>query len=199
MLRAQLIQTCLTPCGPWTVAYQGPLSMEFFRQEYWSGFPFPSPGALPNPGIEPASLACPTFTSGFFTTSATWEAPNQACVVLNTGLYLLGFTLLVWFRCSSYSILVLALWILSVFPTFVSVTKLQTNKKPSSNSCGKGFFLIQLLVSKEHSLSQRVKRGNVVGIFWIQHDHGWCGLKGCKLCKETEPTEHSKINQSIDH
>ena len=40
--------------NPWTVA---PLSMGFSRQEYWSGLPFPSPGYLPNPGIEPGSLA----------------------------------------------------------------------------------------------------------------------------------------------
>ena len=40
-----------------TVALQAPLSMEFSRQEYWSGFPFPSPGDLPDPGIEPRSLA----------------------------------------------------------------------------------------------------------------------------------------------
>ena len=38
---------------PWTVAYQVPLSMGFSRQEYWRGFPFPSPGDLPNPGIKP--------------------------------------------------------------------------------------------------------------------------------------------------
>ena len=43
---------------PWTVAHQTPLSMGFPRQEYWSGLPFPSPGDLLNPGIEPASL-CP--------------------------------------------------------------------------------------------------------------------------------------------
>ena len=42
---------------PWTVAYQAPLSMGFSRQEYWSGLPFPSPGDLPNPGIEPGSPA----------------------------------------------------------------------------------------------------------------------------------------------
>ena len=42
---------------PWTVAYQAPLSMGFSRQEYWSGVPFPSPGDLPNPGIEPGSTA----------------------------------------------------------------------------------------------------------------------------------------------
>ena len=41
----------------WTVAYQAPQSMEFSRQEYWSGLPFPSPGDLPNPGIKPGSPA----------------------------------------------------------------------------------------------------------------------------------------------
>ena len=40
---------------PWTVACQAPLSMEFSRQEYWSGLTFPSPGDLPNPGIKPGS------------------------------------------------------------------------------------------------------------------------------------------------
>ena len=42
---------------PRTVAYQAPQSMEFSKQEYWSGLPFPSPGDLPNPGIEPGSPA----------------------------------------------------------------------------------------------------------------------------------------------
>ena len=42
---------------PWTVAYQAPPSMEFSRQEYWSGLPFPSPGDLPDPGIKPGSPA----------------------------------------------------------------------------------------------------------------------------------------------
>ena len=42
---------------PWTVAHQAPLSMEFSRQEYSSGLPFPSPGDLPDPGIEPRSPA----------------------------------------------------------------------------------------------------------------------------------------------
>ena len=41
--------------NPWTVTYQAPLSMEFFSQECWSGLPFPSPGDLPDPGIEPGS------------------------------------------------------------------------------------------------------------------------------------------------
>ena len=42
---------------PWTVAHHAPLSMEFSRQEYWSGLPFFSPGDLPDPGIEPGSPA----------------------------------------------------------------------------------------------------------------------------------------------
>ena len=41
---------------PWTVACQAPRSMGFSRQQYWSGLPFPSPGDLPDPGIEPGSL-----------------------------------------------------------------------------------------------------------------------------------------------
>ena len=43
--------------SPWTVAHQTPLSVGFSRQEYWSGLPFPSPGDLPDPGIEPMSPA----------------------------------------------------------------------------------------------------------------------------------------------
>ena len=39
----------------WTVAYQTPPFMGFSKQEYWSGLPFPSPGDLPNPGVEPRS------------------------------------------------------------------------------------------------------------------------------------------------
>ena len=42
---------------PWTVAYQAPPSVGFSRQEYWSRLPFPSPGDLPDPGIEPRSPA----------------------------------------------------------------------------------------------------------------------------------------------
>ena len=42
---------------PWAVAYHSPPSMEFSRQEYWNGLPFPSPGDLPNPGVKPRSPA----------------------------------------------------------------------------------------------------------------------------------------------
>ena len=50
-------KSCPTLATPWTVAHQIPLSMGFSRQEYWSGLPFPSPGDLPNPAIEPGSSA----------------------------------------------------------------------------------------------------------------------------------------------
>ena len=53
---SEVAQSCLTLCNPMDyIAHQGPPSMEFSRQEYWSGLPFPSPGDLPHPGIEPGS------------------------------------------------------------------------------------------------------------------------------------------------
>ena len=51
----------------WTVAHQAFLSMEFSRQEYWSGLPFPTPGNLHNPGTEPESLLSPTSAGRFST------------------------------------------------------------------------------------------------------------------------------------
>ena len=50
------------------VAHKATLSMEFSRQDYWCGLPFPIPGNLPNPGIETASLASPALVGRFFTT-----------------------------------------------------------------------------------------------------------------------------------
>ena len=58
----------------WTIARQAPSSMEFSRQEYWSGLLFPSPEDPPDPGIKPTSPVIPGLAGGFFTTSATWEA-----------------------------------------------------------------------------------------------------------------------------
>ena len=58
----------------WTIAHQAPLSMEFSRHEYCNGLPCPSPGHLPHPGIEPASLISPTSAGGFLTTSSTGGA-----------------------------------------------------------------------------------------------------------------------------
>ena len=59
LIRVRLFAT------PWTGVHQAPLSMEFSRQEYWSGLPFPPPVDLPDPGIEPVS---PALAGGFFTT-----------------------------------------------------------------------------------------------------------------------------------
>ena len=66
--RARLFAT------PWTVAYQAPPSMGFSRQEYWSGLPFPSPGYLPNPGIEPRS---PTFQVDALTSEPPGKPKNN--------------------------------------------------------------------------------------------------------------------------
>ena len=55
--------------SPWTLACQAPLSMGFSWQEYWSVLPFSPPGDLPDPGIEPESLASPTLAGRFFTTA----------------------------------------------------------------------------------------------------------------------------------
>ena len=55
---------------PWAVALQAPLSMEFSRQEYWSGLPFPSPGNLPNTEVELTSLVSSAWAGGFFTNCA---------------------------------------------------------------------------------------------------------------------------------
>ena len=62
---AQLLSRVLPFVTPWTIARQAPLSMEFS----WSGLPFPPPGDLPDPGIEPTSLVSPALRGRFFTTA----------------------------------------------------------------------------------------------------------------------------------
>ena len=59
---------------PWMVARRDPLCMEFSRQEYWSGLPFPSPGDLPNPGIEPGS---PSLQADTLLCESSWK-PSQS-------------------------------------------------------------------------------------------------------------------------
>ena len=66
--RVQLLVT------PWPVAYQASLSVGFSRQEYWSGLPFPSPGDLPNPGIEPKS---PALKADALTSEPTLNKPPE--------------------------------------------------------------------------------------------------------------------------
>ena len=92
-LVANRVQLFVTP---WTVVCQAPLSMGFSRQEYWSGFSFPSPGNLPNPGIKSPSLAPLALAGRFFPTELT-EKPSKplSCCLM----HLLGVQLLCvyWF------------------------------------------------------------------------------------------------------
>ena len=71
-----IVDACVLCCSgvsdsetPWTVACQAPLLMEFSRQEYWSGEPFPTPVDLPDPGMEPASPVSPALAGRFFPTA----------------------------------------------------------------------------------------------------------------------------------
>ena len=66
--RAQLFEIL------WTLAYQTPMSLGFFRQEYLSGLLCSPVWDLPSPGTEPVSLTSPALASRFFTTHVTWEA-----------------------------------------------------------------------------------------------------------------------------
>ena len=70
-------QLCPTLRPHWMVARQAPLSMGFSREEYWSGFPFPSPEGLPDPGIEPGS---PALAGGLFTVSATGKIRRRGLI-----------------------------------------------------------------------------------------------------------------------
>ena len=77
-LNVSNMDLCVLSCvwlftAPWTVAYQVPLSMEFYEQAYWSGLPSPTPGDLPDSEIEPTSLASPSLAGGFFTTYTGWS------------------------------------------------------------------------------------------------------------------------------
>ena len=64
----------------WTVAHQAPLLMEFSRQEYWSGWPFPSPGDLPNSEIEPVS---PALQAGSLPPESSGKPNTQGNIIAN--------------------------------------------------------------------------------------------------------------------
>ena len=114
--------------APWTTACQTPLCMEFSRQEYWSGLPFPTPEDLPDPVIERESLASPALVGGFLTTSAIWathqgiwdliyheSAPPQHCIIvirLLTSLVAKDIFLLVGSVCFSFFPLIVVLQVL---------------------------------------------------------------------------------------
>ena len=76
----------------------------FSRQEYWNGLPCLPPGNLPNPGIEPMCLISPELAGRFFTTSATWEAPNpqvRAIMCLIPLIWVTGEMLFSWSNCGA--------------------------------------------------------------------------------------------------
>ena len=77
-------KTHLTLTTPWTVAHQAPLSMGFPRQEYWSGWPFPSSGNLPDPRIELTSPVCSALVGGYFTTYSTQVVKNPHSLEIQT-------------------------------------------------------------------------------------------------------------------
>ena len=86
---------------PWTVARQAPLSMEFSRQEYWSGLSFPPLGYLPDPEIEPGSPEAPALTREFFTPEPPGKPPFPQLLWLNEtllskGLFFLKVYLFIW-------------------------------------------------------------------------------------------------------
>ena len=99
IVAVQLISFVQLFSTPWTVVHQAPLSMEFPRQGYWSWLPFPSPGDLLDPGIEPMT---PELAGGFFTPEPPGKAPKtvrkaksvlkeQYHTVPRTSLYILSF------------------------------------------------------------------------------------------------------------
>ena len=68
----------------WTVVHQTSLSMGFSRQEYWSGFPFPFPGSLPDPGIKPKSPRSPALAGGFITTEPPGKPLFHSVLEINS-------------------------------------------------------------------------------------------------------------------
>ena len=75
IVKMLVTQSCLTLCNSMDCSCQASLSMEFCRQEYWSGLLFPPPADLPNSEIKPASPVFPALAGGFLTRWAIEEAP----------------------------------------------------------------------------------------------------------------------------
>ena len=74
---AQLLSCVWLFAIPWTVAHQASLSMEFSRQEYWSGLPFLPPGNIPDPGIKHTSPVSPSLAGRFLYYCAIWVSPCE--------------------------------------------------------------------------------------------------------------------------
>ena len=76
---------------PWTGARQAPLSMAFFKQEYWSGLPFPPPWGTPNPAIKLMYLVTPKIASGFFFPLSHWRSPKETGLFRENELFFFFF------------------------------------------------------------------------------------------------------------
>ena len=87
-MKVKLLSRVRLLATPWTVAYQAPPSMGFSRQEYWSGLPFPSPGDLPDPGIE---LRSPAFQADTLTS----EPPGKSKIKYISPFFIM--VILYWF------------------------------------------------------------------------------------------------------
>ena len=119
----------------WTVTHQAPLSMEFSRQEYWSGLPCPPAGDLPDPGIEPMN---PALANGFFTSephgkplrlsfvqllsrvqlfATPWTAAHQASLSFTISQSLLNLMSIESMMPSNHLILCCPLLLFSIFPS----------------------------------------------------------------------------------
>ena len=86
---AKSLQSCLTLCDPRDCRLSGFSVHGILQREYWSGFPCPSPGDHPDPGIEPTFLMSPAVAGRFFTTSATWEVSDvQEQFIINWKWYI---------------------------------------------------------------------------------------------------------------
>ena len=81
-LSCAVLSLVLLFATPWTVACQAPLSIEFPRQVYWGGLPFPTPGDIPDPGIESWSLLSSALAGGFFTTGPPGKYPLSQQLLL---------------------------------------------------------------------------------------------------------------------
>ena len=77
------VPSCLTPCDPMDYCLPGPCPWDFSRQEYWSGLPFPAPGDIHDPGIEPVSLESPALAGGFFTAGPKSQKLTSTCKCLS--------------------------------------------------------------------------------------------------------------------
>ena len=110
---------------PWTGAHQAPLSMGFSRQEYWSRLPFPTPGDLPNPGIEPISLMSPALASGLLG-ALPGKPPSDINYILSISSQQHQSRLVFdWSSsrcdCTSVRILLMYPWLFTLFPVLLHV------------------------------------------------------------------------------